>query len=157
MLVLAGAADNFDDAVRKVAEALSSGRALEKFAENTELQGGDTRVCDDPESLLDPHLCKVELSSPSSGYVSGVDAHEIGHCVVAIGGGRIKAEDPVDHAVGFECLVKIGDQVVAGQPLAVLYCRDTAQADEIRDKLLGAFSITESEISAIDTIQGYVS
>ena len=57
--------------------------------------------------------------------------------IVAIGGGRVKAEDPVDHAVGYECLVKIGDKVDSGQPLAVLY-GDGRASERVAAALLGS-------------------
>ena len=156
MLVLAGVAADFDEARERSADAIESGRALDRFAKNTELQGGDVSMCDDPESLLDPNLCRVELAAPASGSISGFDAYEVGQCIVAIGGGRTNAEDHVDHAVGFECIAKIGDNVRTGDPLAILYCRDMAQADEVRDRLLHAYSISDSPVPALDIIQGYI-
>ncbi|MBK9767993.1 MAG: hypothetical protein IPP63_13750 [Chloracidobacterium sp.] len=58
-------------------------------------------------------------------------------------GGRIKAEDGVDHAVGLECTVKIGNKVEIGDPLGIIYCRTQNQADSISEILQSAYKITE--------------
>jgi pyrimidine-nucleoside phosphorylase len=157
MLLLAGKADDIDSARSCVSEALNAGRALEKLALNIELQGGDPSVCDDPELLRDQKLFKQEITAPVSGYISEFDALAVGHAIVAIGGGRTKAEDPVDHAVGFECLAKIGDRVKAGQPLAILYCRNENQAERVRPSLLNAYTVSETECASPDLIRDRVS
>jgi thymidine phosphorylase len=157
MLLLAGKADDIDSARSCVSEALQAGRALEKFALNIELQGGHPSVCDDPEPLLDRKLIKTEITAPISGYISEFDALAVGHAIVAIGGGRTKAEDPVDHAVGYECLAKIGDRVEKGQPLAILYCRDESQADRVRPSLLNAYTVSETECPSPELVRDRVS
>jgi pyrimidine-nucleoside phosphorylase len=142
MLVLAGVEKDLDAARNTVSQKLKNGDALEKFRRNMEIQGGDPAICDDPEMLLDPDLIKTEITAETDGYVSKLDALEIGNAVVAIGGGRTRAEDSVDHAVGYECLVKIGDKVERGQPLGILSCRDSAQCDKATPTLAAAYTIS---------------
>lgn len=78
MLVLAGIADSIDAAKKKVYQAIDSGAGLEKLRANIELQGGDPRVCDDPELLLDNELREVRIQSVSEGFLSEVDTLAIG-------------------------------------------------------------------------------
>ncbi len=152
MLVLAGVETDLDAARKTVSRKLKNGDALEKFRENVEIQGGDPGICDDPEKLLNPHLIKTEIVAAAEGYVSKFDALEIGNAVVAIGGGRTRAEDSVDHAVGYECLVKIGDKVERGQPLGILYCRDAAQCDGAAPSLAAAHTISPTTVAPLELI-----
>ena len=46
-----------------------------------------------------------------SGFISEIDTFAIGNSIVEIGGGRMKAEDAIDHAVGFACEKKIGEEI----------------------------------------------
>ncbi len=143
MLLLGGVADSMESAVAMVGEVLNSGQALAKFRQNVEVQGGNAAVCDDPELLVDPTLLRVPVGAAASGYVAAVNTFAVGRAICDIGGGRIKAEDGVDHAVGLECTVKIGDRVETGDPLGIIYCRTQAQADSISEILQNAYKITE--------------
>ncbi len=142
ILVLCGVADSVQSSKFKVQSSLDSGAALEKFRHNIELQGGDPTVCDQPENLLDANLIKAEIKAETSGFVSEINAGAIGECVSRIGGGRIKIEDAIDFAVGYQCEKKIGDEIRRGDALGVLYCRRENQANSIREKLTGAYKIT---------------
>ncbi len=127
----------------RIENVLRSGEGLERFRQNIELQGGDPKVCDKPEVLLKKGLREVEVIAETSGYVSEVDTFAVGRAVCDIGGGRIKAEDGVDHAVGLACMKKTGDKVRKGEPLGVIYCRRQKQADSISEKLRNAYKISK--------------
>ena len=143
MLLLGGVADSMASAVAMVGDSLDSGEALAKFKQNIEVQGGNAAVCDDPELLVDPTLLRVPVGAAASGSVAAVKTLAVGRAICDIGGGRIKAEDGVDHAVGLECTVRIGDKVEKGDPLGIIYCRTQAQADSISEILQNAYKITE--------------
>ena len=85
MLVLSGIASSQRKAKIKIGEALSNGAALEKLRENIKAQGGNPRLCDTPEKLVDNSLLKVKIRSPESGYILGIDAKEIGKAIALIG------------------------------------------------------------------------
>ncbi len=127
----------------RIENVLRSGEALERFRQNIELQGGDPKVCDKPEVLFTKGLREVEFIAEASGYVIEVDTFAVGRAVCDIGGGRIKAEDGVDHAVGLACIKKIGDKVRKGEPLGIIYCRREKQADSISEKLRNAYKISK--------------
>src|SRR5690606_30523087 len=96
---------------------LESGEALELFRTNIECQGGDPSVCDDPEKLLDNNIQKFDVLAGSDGFVTAIDTLSIGNAMCELGGGRTKAEDTVDHAVGFASDVKIGTEIKSGDPI----------------------------------------
>jgi thymidine phosphorylase len=60
---------------------------------------------------------------------------------MALGAGRERKEDPVDHAVGVVCLAKRGDRVERGEPLAEIHARDEAAADAAAAALLATYEI----------------
>lgn len=97
--------------------AIGSGAAYEKLREFVTAQGGDAEAL---ESL--PVSTSVrEVAAPEGGYVAGFDALGVGQAALVLGAGRERKTDAVDHSVGVEALVKIGDELESGQPVARLY------------------------------------
>ena len=145
MLVLCGVAETVESSKRAVQSCLESGAALEKFRRNIELQRGNPTVCDTPEIMLDENLLKVQIKAVQTGFVTKIDALEIGKSIGAVGGGRMRVEDNIDYAVGYRCERKIGDEVKTGETLGVLFCRNESQADLIGEKLRATYTIGEEK------------
>ena len=125
MLLLVGAAKDARDARQRLEESVRSGRALETFGRIIEAQGGNRAVVDDPALL--PQAGAVEVyRAPRSGVVAAVEPRRIGRGILELGGGRVRIEDRVDHAVGFVVTVKPGDEVREGDPIASVFARDEA-------------------------------
>jgi pyrimidine-nucleoside phosphorylase/thymidine phosphorylase len=127
MLALAGLAPSVAAGEALAGGALADGRALAKFRAVVEAQGGDPRAIDDPGRL--PRAPRVvDVPAPRAGHVAVLDAYAVGEIVVRLGGGRLRKEDGVDPGVGVELLKKVGDRVEAGEPLARIHARDSAEA-----------------------------
>src|SRR5437764_670130 len=123
MLLAAGIEKTSKKARQRLANALASGLAAEKFEQVIEAQGGNPKTLEDPSVL--PQAKEVEVyAAPRTGVVTAVEPRTIGRAVVAMGGGRIKVEDEVDPTVGFVITVKPGDKVLAGEPIASVFARD---------------------------------
>jgi len=123
MLLAAGIEKTSKRARQRLANALASGLAAEKFEQVIEAQGGNPKVVEDPSVL--PQAKEVEVyAAPRTGVVAKVEPKIIGRAVVAMGGGRRKVEDEVDPTVGFVITVKPGDKVLAGEPIASVFARD---------------------------------
>jgi pyrimidine-nucleoside phosphorylase len=148
MLVLSRIEPSLDNARAQVNEALGSGAGLDQFRRNVEAQGGDPAVCDKPAQLLDLNLREVRVESPRAGFVRSIRTNEIGHAVSAIGGGRAKVEDRIDHAIGYLAEVKLGDRIEQGGLLGLLYCRNQAQADTAGHELQQAYTIGDEPPAA---------
>ena len=142
MLVQCKIASTMENGRSRIQKALSSGDALDRFRQNVELQGGDPKICDKPESLLTKGLAEAPIIAEANGYVAEIDTFAVGRAVCDIGGGRVMAEDGVDHAVGYACTKKIGDRVQKGDELGIVYCRRKNQVEPISEKLLGAYKIS---------------
>ncbi len=141
LLVQCKTAGTMEMARDKIRRALATGEALERFRQNVELQGGDASVCDKPQTLLAKGISEIKITSDASGYIADIDSLKIGELICTIGGGREKAEDKVDHAVGFACLKKIGDRVQAGDDLGIVYCRKK-DAEVAGERARGAFRVS---------------
>jgi pyrimidine-nucleoside phosphorylase len=125
MLLLAGRATEPAEARALVDGALGSGRALAKFRELIEAQGGNPAIVDDPGAL--PQAAEVEIfESPAEGVVTAVEPRPLGQAVVAMGGGRTRLGDPIDHSVGFIVSARPGMPVGRGEPIASVFARDAA-------------------------------
>ena len=128
---------NPEDAVE---EAISSGNAYEKFREFVSAQGGDAKVLEDLPVSEEVR----ELAAPQVGYVARFDALCIGHAALLLGAGREKKGDRVDPGAGVEVLVKAGDKVEEGQPVARLYGgKNTERATEL---VLRALEISHIQV-----------
>jgi pyrimidine-nucleoside phosphorylase len=145
MLVLCEISDTIQNSKLKIQNALDSGAALEKFRRNVECQGGVAEICDNPEMLFDKNLMEFEIKPSKSGFISEIDASAIGESIGAIGGGRTRTEDAIDHSVGFSCEAKIGDEIKEDETLGILYCRDANQAHQISGKLQNAYKISREK------------
>jgi pyrimidine-nucleoside phosphorylase len=147
MLVLAGIEKDLGTAKQLCTSKLESGEALELFRTNIECQGGDPSVCDDPEKLLDNNIQKFDVLAGSDGFVTLIDTLAIGNAMCEVGGGRTKAEDTVDHAVGFASDVKIGTEIKSGDPIGTVFCQTEEQFASVQRKLRTAYSISENRTS----------
>jgi pyrimidine-nucleoside phosphorylase len=143
MLVLARVENSLESARTRLQRALDSGSALERFRRNVEAQGGEPRVCDDPDHFLPLARESVAVESPRSGYVSKVNTTEIGHAIAAIGGGRVRIEDSIDASVGFIAEIKIGDRVGAGHAIGVVLCNDLSRAEEAAARIQAAYKVRD--------------
>ncbi len=144
MIRLAGLEATNEAARRRAERALDSGEALEKFRQNVEAQGGDARVCDEPSRLFTSAVREVKVEFTRAGFVTAVDAAEIGYAVSSIGGGRARVEDEIDPLVGFVAEAKHGDELREGDALGILYCRDETQAAPAVARIRAAYTITDA-------------
>jgi len=125
MLRLAGVADTTEEAERLVADGLMAGGGRRKFADLIEAQGGNAAIVDDPGLL--PQAQEVELfEAPAAGTVQSVDPRLLGQAVIAMGGGRRRLGDPIDHSVGFVVSARPGAAVQKDEPIASVFAADRA-------------------------------
>ncbi len=139
-LVLGGKAQSRDDGEGVIRELLANGRGALKLKEIISAQGGNPNVVDDL-SLLPAAPVVHTVSSPSSGYVTRLDAMEIAHAATALGAGRGSVGAKPDMAVGVYLHKKCGDHVRAGEPLTDVHAKDQKSADKAATIVLGAYTL----------------
>jgi pyrimidine-nucleoside phosphorylase len=115
-----------------LAAMLDDGTARRKFDELVRRQGGNP---DDLPRLAEIHKAPVirEVKALSSGKILAVDAGIIGQASLELGAGRAKAEDSVDFAVGFDRLVKSGENISQGDIIARIHARSEQAADRAEE------------------------
>ena len=157
ILVLTKITDSIESGRKLCESKLKKGEALEKFRQNIELQGGDAKICDAPEKLVDECLLKVEIKAHKVGFISEIDTKAVGEAIVGMGGGRMKIDDVIDFAVGFECVKKISDVVKMDETLGVLFCRDENQANQVYENLQNVYQINEEKPQNLSLIRKIIS
>ena len=146
MLLLGHVARTRDEAREKLQRALDDGSALATARRMVKEQGGDPRVVDDP-SLLPSTTHKLPIRAQRSGFITEIDALEVGLAGVALGAGRTKSDDVVDPAVGFVFERTIGAEVKAGDIIAWVHSDDTARASEAQRRVSAAISVGETQVA----------
>ncbi len=144
MLVLSHVDDSLEKAHARLQRALESGDALERFRQNVAAQGGDARVCDDPDKFLPLVTESIKVESPRSGVITEIETTEIGHAIAALGGGRVRIEDKIDPTVGFMAERTIGDEVAQGDLLGTVYAKDGSKAQETAARIQAAYRVSEA-------------
>ena len=128
---------------RSMAEkSIADGSALETLRVLVEAQGGDVSYVDDTAKFVRANYVEV-VNAPRSGFISQVHARTVGEASVALGAGRAKKSDSIDHAVGFIIHKKVGDQVQEGQPLFEIHANDKLKLEEARKAVLSAHQFSD--------------
>jgi len=144
MIHLGKKAATLDDARRIAEQNLVDGSAYKKFKQVVAAQGGNPQALDKFE-LLPNATGMREVNSPRAGYVSSIDAEDIGIASNMIGAGRDKKEDAIDPAVGIILEVKAGEKVDAGSVLCRLYFTKDERVEEAADMVEDAFRIASQK------------
>jgi pyrimidine-nucleoside phosphorylase len=142
MLVLGRVAADLDAGRASLRRTLADGTGLELFARVIEAQGGDPRVCDDPE-VLPTATHREPLIASARGYVRRIRPRTVAMAALEVGAGRRRKEDGIDPGAGVELLVARGDFVEAGAPLAVLH-HGGKGAQDAMPLLATAFEIADA-------------
>jgi len=127
---------------RRVQESIDSGAAFDKFVQFVAAQGGDAAAVVSPDRL-DTAPAVFELESKRAGTVSRLDARAVGLAVAALGGGRQRKGDAIDHRVGVVLASKAGELVQAGDLLCTVHAAGADAARLAADRILDAYSFRD--------------
>lgn len=133
-------------ASERVNAALDSGKAFEAFKAVIAAQGGDTNVLHNT-SYLPTAPVVIDVTSTMHGYISRIPAKTIGDAVVQLGGGRAVKTDVIDHRVGIETLIHIGDAIQPGDTLFRVHAATPDAATDVSARLLGAISVSDAPVT----------
>lgn len=146
MLVLAGKALDRKNALLKLEHALESGRAAEAFGRMVTELGGPADFMEKFDEYLDYAPVEVPVHPEASGFIQSMDTRAIGLALVAMGGGRTRADQTIDYGVGFTGFARLGAQVGGDVPLCIVHARSEAQAAQAADAVRKAVSVGSSPI-----------
>jgi len=144
MLVLGGVERSERKARKRLELAIQSGAALAKMEQMVEAQGGEVRVVAEPDRLVVAKR-RVKITAPRSGFVRAIDALEVGWTGVALGAGRTRSDQEIDHAIGITLERKPGDRVSEGDVLCTVHAHSAKDVKKsLRTRLQAAFQIGRS-------------
>lgn len=143
MLYLAGQG-NLEECRKKAEEALESGRALQKFRDMVQGQGGDVRYVDDP-ALFEKASYSREILARESGFITHMNTEGCGVASSLLGAGRVTKESVIDPSAGILLKKKTGDAVQKGEVLAVLYASREELFDAAEERYQSSVSIGEEK------------
>ncbi len=145
MLILGKRAKDIEAGRRMAVEAITSGAALEKFRVLVDAQGGDVAYIDHPEIFPQAKWAVTE-EAERSGSISRMHARLIGEAALALGAGRTRKGEAIDHAVGILVHRKVGDRVRKGQPLFTIHYNDKARLETARKAVRNAIGWSDDAV-----------
>lgn len=143
-MIKSGVSKSKGEAFDVLEKLIASGKALEKFKEIIEAQGGDGSVIREPFKLLTAHK-KMELRTIKEGYVSNISAQKIAKACKILGAGRTKKGEKIDYAVGIYLNKKYGEKVSEGEVVATIHYNDVKNLNEAFELVMQAFSFQKTE------------
>ena len=152
IVLVAGLAENEEEAFRMVDEVILNKEALNKLGEMIEYQGGNKEVIND-YSIMKEASQEIDLLylEDNECYVYGIDALMIGEAAMNLGAGRAKLDDVIDHSVGIILRKKVGDKVVKGDLIATIYANEKG-IDIASKMIIDAYTMSQEEVKMRDVI-----
>jgi pyrimidine-nucleoside phosphorylase/thymidine phosphorylase len=141
MISLANPAEGMEAAREQANAALNSGAAFAKFQQVIAAQGGNPDVLSQFELLPNASSAR-EIFSPRAGFITRINAEDIGQAAAMLGAGRDTMEKHIDPAVGVILEHKVGERVGAGTRLCTLYVTDETHVEEAAQLVEDAFHIS---------------
>ncbi len=145
VLLLGGRAKDLTEGRAMAEKSITSGSALESLRVLVKAQGGDVSYVEDTAKFARAKFIEA-VKSPRSGFISQVHARIVGEASVALGAGRAKKGDPIDHAVGFLILKKVGESVTEGESLFEIHANDETKLAEARETVLSAYQFSNEPV-----------
>lgn len=137
----------YEDAKAKVISAIESGLAREKFTSWIIAQGGDPTLAKNP-ALLPESGIKHPVLATKEGYITKMNAEQIGIASVVLGAGRETKDSVIDHSAGIVLTKKLGDRVEIGDTLCYLHTNDEGAIAKAEADFLEAITISENPVDA---------
>ncbi len=156
LLLAGGVAESREQAEKVLREAVSSGRAMERFEAFVTAQGGDVSAVREL-SRLPQAAVQLPVLAEQSGYLEHIDALGVGRVCLGLGGGRATKESVIDLSVGVVLERKVGDRVEAGESLAVIHAADVKTAQEAAQAFRACCCIGTEKPERLPFIKGVVS
>lgn len=138
-----------------IMENVRNGKGYKKFLELVSKQGGDTSFIENTDKFEKSKYI-MEVKAKQSGYVSKLDALEVGKISVDLGAGRMKKEDGIDNTVGIVLNKKISDKVEVGDCLAYIHANDEAKGKMAAERMYGAYEFSANPIDKPEHILGII-
>ena len=144
LLLLGGLADDRGEARVRVAHALDSGGAAERFARMVDALGGPHDLLERPACHLPAAAVQRPVHLPVHGTIEGIDVRALGLAIIALGGGRTNPAHAIDHTVGLTEVLGPGDEVGEQRPFAIVHARSEHDAAAAAQAIAAAVRVGEA-------------
>ncbi len=144
MLLSGGLAANEQEARARLQQVLDNGKAAETFARMVTALGGPADFVENYDAHLEQAGIVCPVYAASAGIVNRIDTRALGMAVVALGGGRLRAADPIDYAVGLTDVISLGEQTDKERPLAIIHARTEAQFEQTAAVIRNAVQVGDA-------------
>lgn len=151
MIKLAGLGDDIEENKNKMLENINNGKAFNKFIELVRNQGGDVSYIENVEKF-DKAKYVFPIYATSDGYISKIDAKEVGKFACSLGAGRIRKEDKIDYSVGIILNKKVSNKVIKDEILGYVHANDEEKGNNTVQKLKDIIKINKEEPKKLETI-----
>jgi len=145
MLLIGGLVTMLDEGVTMIEQAIVSGGAADRFQRMVTALGGPSDMIERPTHYFKPAPVSKPVFPDRSGYVASISTRDIGMAVVSLGGGRTRAEDSIDHSVGFTDLAALSDRVERNKPIGFVHARTESDAEAAIMALKEAYHISDEK------------
>ncbi len=139
LLALAGEAEG--EGEERVAEAIASGLAMERFERMVAGLGGPRDVAETWRRGMPRAPVTLVVEALDSGHVAAIDGEALGLAVVRLGGGRLRDGNRIDPSVGLEAVARLGARIERGDPLAAVHAADDSAAQEAARAVRAAMTV----------------
>jgi thymidine phosphorylase len=146
MLMTSGVASSPTEGADLARRALSTGAALERFGRMVHMLGGPADFIEHPQTYLVKAPVILPVEAPRDGYLQSCNARDVGMEVIALGGGRTRPDEAIDHRVGFSGLKPLGTKVEKGEPFAFVHASSEDQALKARARLQDIYAIGDGAL-----------
>lgn len=151
MMYLADLGENIDKNKEILLENIKNKKAYNKFLELVKKQGGDTSYIQIPEKFEKAKYIE-NIKIEKEGYISKIDAKEMGKIACSLGAGRIRKEDKIDNSVGLKIYKKVGDKINKNEIIATIYANDKEKLNKAKNEILENIKISDKKQEKLNSI-----
>ncbi len=156
MLSRAGQGKNFTENKDRLLENIQNGKAYNKLIELVKNQGGDISYIKDTSKFekakyIEPVYAKKD------GYVTRINAKEVGKLACYLGAGRMKKDDKINPRVGIVLNKKVCDKVQKGEILGYIHSDDKEKLDIAIVELERIMEVSENNVDKKPMLLGVIS
>jgi thymidine phosphorylase len=144
LLVAGHLASTHIEGKAKIAAAIENGAARKRFDDMVSALGGPADFCATASEHLPKASVRYRVTVPERGFVTEINTRRLGLAIVALGGGRTREDQSIDHAVGLTSIAPIGQHIGPDTPLAVIHARDQVSCDVAAERVLGAYRLSDA-------------
>ena len=155
MLILGQVVSSVQQGKKLAQEKLNDGSPYQLFKKMVSAQQGDVSYIEKPERLAVAPFVDV-IKSNRSGYLLEIDARSVGETTVFLGAGRTKKGEAIDHAVGVEVHIKVGDHIQVGGILFTIHARTQEALNWARQQLMESIQWSDDPVEPLPLFYGVI-